>query len=34
MTTTKRVLIGVSITLVALMLYSWGHLDGRGGSAS
>ncbi|TNF76466.1 MAG: MBL fold metallo-hydrolase, partial [Acidobacteria bacterium] len=33
MTAKKRALIGVSLTLVALMLYLWGHLDGRGGSA-
>ena len=32
--TTKRVLIGVSITFVAVMLYQWGHLDGREGRTS
>ena len=29
MTTTKRVLIALSVTLVAGMLYQWGHSDGR-----
>ena len=33
MSTTKRVLIGVSMTLVAVILYLWGHSDGRGGRA-
>ncbi len=29
MTTTKRVLIALSVTLLAGMLYQWGHTDGR-----
>ncbi len=33
MITTKRVLIIASITLVAVMLYLWGHYDGRAGRA-
>ncbi len=33
MTTTKRVLIGASIAFVAVMLYLWGHSDGRAGRA-
>ena len=34
MTTTKRVFIGASMSLAALMLYLWGHVDGREGKAS
>jgi len=33
MITTKRVLIGASIAFVAVMLYLWGHSDGRAGRA-
>jgi len=33
MITTKRVLIGASIAFVAVMLYLWGHYDGRAGRA-
>jgi len=34
MIVTKRVLIVASITLVAIVLYQWGHLDGREGIVS
>ncbi len=34
MTTTKRVLLVASIGLIAVMLYQWGHLDGREGKTS
>ncbi len=33
MTATKRVLIGASLTFVAVMFYLWGHSDGRAGIA-
>jgi ribonuclease Z len=33
MITMKRVLIGVTITFVAVILYQWGHIDGRSGRA-
>ena len=31
MITTKRVIVGVSIIFVAVMVYQWGHSDGREG---
>jgi len=34
MSATKRVLIVASVTFVSVMLYQWGHLDGREGKAS
>lgn len=34
MTAIKKVFIGASITLVAVMLYQWGHSDGREGKTS
>jgi len=34
MTTLKKMFIGVSITLVAVILYQWGHIDGREGKMS
>ena len=34
MPATKRVLIAASVTFVSVMLYQWGHLDGREGTAS
>jgi ribonuclease Z len=34
MTATKSVLIVASVTFVSVMLYQWGHLDGREGRAS
>ena len=34
MITTKRVLIVASIAFMAVMLYQWGHLDGREGKSS
>ena len=34
MPATKRVLIAASMTFVSVMLYQWGHLDGREGTAS
>ena len=34
MSATKRVLIVASMTFVAVMLYQWGHLDGREGKVS
>jgi len=33
MITIKRVLVGVSIIFVAVMVYQWGHTDGRAGRA-
>lgn len=33
MTSTKRVLIAASITFVAVVIYLWGHFDGREGRA-
>jgi ribonuclease Z len=33
MITTKRVLTVVSVAMMAMMLYQWGHLDGREGKA-
>jgi len=34
MSTIKKVFIGASLTLVAVMLYQWGQIDGRKGKAS
>ena len=34
MSATKRALVGLSIAAVAVMLYQWGHSDGRDGSTS
>ena len=31
MMTTKRMLVGASIIFVAVMVYQWGHSDGREG---
>ena len=34
MKTTKRVLVVASVTFVAVILYQWGHIDGRAGKSS
>jgi len=34
MNTTKRVLVVASVTLVAVILYQWGHIDGSAGKSS
>ncbi|MCZ6804293.1 MAG: guanitoxin biosynthesis MBL fold metallo-hydrolase GntH [Proteobacteria bacterium] len=34
MNTTKRVLVVASVTFVAVILYQWGHIDGRAGKSS
>ena len=34
MKTTKRVLIVASMAFMAVMLYQWGHVDGREGKSS
>ena len=34
MTVTRRVRIVASMTFVTVVLYQWGHLDGREGKAS
>ncbi len=34
MTATKKALVVVSVTFVAVMLYLWGHSDGRNGKTA